>query len=243
MPGVNTLYAGADADLSSQQRDWNRRHRKAMTQFIAECTPEGIPDGHSLTESRIVPRARGMFSRKGLCAVRVLVQPKQFSDDGCAERAIFSMFELAAGPAGAAGAVAAQPKLVESQSERFLVDYYISYDIRGLSAAQPNAPVPVIKLKTSELNDAAFAIDIAVGRRLQLQPGVAAGGTAAREIAEAAFQRVKPLDACVFVDLGQLCQPLWTFPYLRDYARSRDFLKQQANKWDADQWLVCSQMF
>jgi hypothetical protein len=78
------------------------------------------------------------------------------------------MFELDAAPAGAAAAAAAvQSKLVESQSERFLVDYYMSYDIRGLTAEQPNAPVPEIPLKTSELNDVAFAFDFAVGRRPQ----------------------------------------------------------------------------
>ena len=47
----------------------------------------------------------------------------------------------------------------------------------------------------------------------------------------------------MFVDLGQLCQPLWTFPYLRDFEGAKGFLKRQASKWDADQWLVCSQIF
>ena len=167
MPVVNTLYAGRVADLNTQLREWNPRHRQAITQYIAEWAPEGIPDGHVLSERRMVPRNRGMFSRKGLYAVRVCVRPKQFTEDGGTERAIFSMFELDAAPAGAAAAAAVQPKLVESQSERFLVDCYMSYDIRGLSAEQPNAPVPEIPLKTSELNDVAFAFHIAVGCRLQ----------------------------------------------------------------------------
>jgi hypothetical protein len=233
-----------DAELSPEHRDWNRRHRKAMSQYVREWLPDGIPLAHIFVPARIIPRARGMFSRKGICAVRVPVRPKEFTDDGGAERAIFSMFEPKSDDSAGADAVALSD-VVESRNDRFLVEYYFSYDIRGLTDADPNAAAPPKSLSSSELNDAAFAIDFAAGRRLQIQPTVAASSgdaasAAPREFAQAVYQRVKPVDARVIVEVGQLCQPLWAFPWLRDVATAKKMFRTKINKWDAEQWLVAS---
>jgi len=119
----------------------------------------------------------------------------------------------------------------------------MSYDIRGLSDPTPNAPAPEDALSTVQVNDIKFAIDLAVGRRLEVMPTVAAGPAATsamRECAAAILQRVKPSQKHVIVDVAQLCQPLWAFPWLNSFAEAQDFFKHKVNKWDADQWLVCS---
>jgi len=235
IPGVNTLYD--DVALSNERAAWNRSLVLALKQYIAEWAPDCLPKGHILVAGRIIPRGRLFVSRKGICAVRVPVLPRQFTDDGGAERAIFSMFSAEG---------------VESRDARFLVDFFISYDIRGLSAESPNAPVPAKPLSSSERNDIAFAVDFAVGRRLEVQQSVAAASLSGaagvanskrREFADAVFQRVKPTGAaCVIVDVGQLCQPLWAFPWLRDVVGAKAFFRTKTNKWDADQWLVASKL-
>jgi len=48
----------------------------------------------------------------------------------------------------------------------------MSYDIRGLSDPTPNAPAPEDALSTVQVNDIKFAIDLAVGRRLEVMPTV-----------------------------------------------------------------------
>jgi hypothetical protein len=70
-----------------------------------------------------------------------------------------------------------------------------------------------------------------------------AATSAPRECAAAVFQRVKPFAKRVIVDVAQLCQPLWAFPWLNDYDTAKEFFRGKVNKWDADQWLVCDQLF
>jgi len=231
IPGVNALYDGG-ADLTASRAAWDQRLRSALHRYIVEWKPDCLPMGHKLTAGRMNARGRVLLSRKGICAVRVPVLPKPFTDDGGAELAIFSMFEAEG---------------VESKVDRFLVDFFISYDIRGLSAEAPNAPVPAKPLSSSELNDLSFAVDLAFGRRLEVQQAVAApsGSEDAlrREFAQAVFQRVKPAAACCVVDVAQLCQPLWAFPWVRDVAGAKVLFRTKTNKWDAEQWLVASKLY
>lgn len=52
-----------------------------------------------------------------------------------------------------------------STRDLFLVDWWISYDIRDLSPLTPNA-APRTRLTLAEQNDPANAIDLAVGLNL-----------------------------------------------------------------------------
>ena len=136
----------------------------------------------------------------------------------------------------------------ESPKDRFLVDFYFSYDIRGLTAAEPNAAVPAKRLTSKECGDSKYALDFAVGRRLKLVDGVSApsgsaASVASREgVAKAVFERLQPTDACVVVDIAQLCQPLMTFPWIGSVAKAKDFFKHKVNKWEASEWLVCPKL-
>ena len=245
--GGNTLHSAPKEDLNPTEKAWNRSLLRAMTSYITEWAPECLPKGHVMSWRRITPRGRLFCSRQHLCAVRVPALPAELTDDGGAERAIFSMFEAdAVVPAGVAGP-APKRRQRESTKDRFIVDFFMSYDIRGLSADTPNAPAPADALSTAQVNDIKFAIDFAVGRRLEVMPMVAAGSAAAsalRDCAGAILQRVKPKgEKHVIVEVGQLCQPLWAFPWLNSFAEAKDFFKHKVNKWDADQWLVCSYLY
>jgi hypothetical protein len=200
--------------LSKEQIAFNRSLKTAMTDFINGdfAGDLGLPPEHIINHRRIVPRGRLFCSRKGICAVRVPVAPKELTDDGGAERAIFSMYDPAQAVDDDAGGVAAPKKKVrpvESNVDRFLVDFLFNYDIRGLSEIEPNAAAPDAPLTTAQVNDMRFAVDLAVGRRLEVQ----------------------------------LCQPMWAFPWLNTFDEAKDFFKSKVNKWDADQWLVCNELF
>jgi hypothetical protein len=248
-PGTNTLYANSITHSDQPKKVWNRSLTTAMNDYITEWTPDSLPTGHILTDKRIVPRARVFLSRKGICAVRVPVMPNGMADDGGSELAIFSMFNSAAAPppGGVAAVAATDDTGKESSSDRFLVHFFFSYDIRGLSSINPNAPVPDKELSNAQVNDAEFAIDLAMGQMMELHEDVAAASnteaTLSREIAQAIFQRVKPTGKLVVVEVGQLCQPLWAFPWLESFDAAKSFFRSKANKWDANEWLVSSKLY
>ena len=101
------------------------------------------------------------------------------------------------------------------------------------------------KLTVAELNDASFAVDLAVGRHLRLLPTVTdAGAESVREKwAKIVFQRVKPQGALVVLDIAFLCQPLWSFPVLGNVNDAKSFFRALSSKWDAEQWLVLPKLF
>ena len=136
------------------------------------------------------------------------------------------------------------PKAVESKKEFFLVDGWFSYDTRGLSAATPNASPPLKRLTASELNGEA-CIDLCFGHWLSVRASVTGSGIAERDYAEDVLKRVRLKDGKLAVlDIGALCQPLWAFPWLRDYDTAREFFSRPSyTKWDAEQWLVCPRLY
>ena len=100
-------------------------------------------------------------------------------------------------------------------------------------------------LRPKHLNDAAFAVDLALGRYLAVQATVTTAGAASvrEEWAKKVFQRVKPKAALVALDMGFLCQPLFAFPVLGNVQDAKAFFRAQLSKWDAEQWLVLSKLF
>ena len=97
-----------------------------------------------------------------------------------------------------------------------------------------------------------FAIDLAAGRPLvvptvaapDVGQSAAAGKSAAREFAQVVLQRVKPHDVCEILDIGLLCQPLWTFPCYGNVAGAKAALRtKNNNKWDSPEWLICSELY
>jgi hypothetical protein len=146
--------------------------------------------------------------------------------------AIFSAFDpaVAAQPGGVVAAPIAEPEIArESSSLRFIVDFWFSYDATasGLTPEAPNA-MPKRRLKVSELNQSPASdsdsdqpplkvIDLAAGRWVVVQPSITASGDATREgVAAYVFQRVKALAKREILDIGELCQPLWVLPFLRN---------------------------
>ena len=103
----------------------------------------------------------------------------------------------------------APAEVVESTSELFLVDYWISYNTTGLTDMNPNAPPSV--LTQAELNKKGDSvIDLAVGHWLTSPPT----GDPNREVTKDVFKRVSVGAGAqlTMLDLGELCQPLWAFP-------------------------------
>jgi hypothetical protein len=146
-----------------------------------------LPKGHIVTQRRIFVRREGTFIREGLCDVTIRAGPQIRGSP--AERAIFSRF--AAREAPPAGVVAAggdagpdaprEAPDCESSTDRFVVDWWISYDIRDLSTENPNGLEELPKLKSVQVNDAACAIDLAIGRKLQVQGTVTGTGRSLHE--------------------------------------------------------------
>ena len=112
-----------------------------------------------------------------------------------------------AGPAaaGAAGVAAGPARLRESKTSRFIVDFWLSYDITELSADAPNYPPQGTRLTLTEQNDSAFAIDLAVGRYVDICQGLGSAAAADAE-PDVVFQRVKPRSQLTMVAVGHLCQ-------------------------------------
>ena len=160
-----------------------------MADFIRSQKPAELPRHHALDAKRMLARESGFFSRRGVCAVSVPVCPMKSADADERgrqhkpehEHAIFSVYEPAPRAPDAA-ADAPDPPPIESETRLFIVDFWLSYDFRGLSVAVPNAPAPAVRLKTAEWNGAAFAVDLAVGRYVDVLPGL---GSAAADSAEA----------------------------------------------------------
>ena len=78
---------------------------------------------------------------------------------------------------------------MESTSSFFFVDAWFSYDITGLSAATPNAPVTA-KLTVAEQNDPARAVDLALGRKGAVVEDAPPASRIARNVARKVFKRV-----------------------------------------------------
>ena len=205
-----------------------------------------LPQAHIYDGLRAYTRRFGFFSREGICAVSVPAFPHGARDDDDAMHAIFSMYEpdpVAAAPGGviaAAGHAAAAP-VVESSTTFFLVEGRVSYDVTGLSAATPNVPPVGPRLTPAEQNSSR-AVDLAIGRRAIVQPTVSAPALG-RSAAERVFKRVKLAAKREFVDVGDLCQPCYSFPYLGSVDTAKRFFKSEGSKWDAEQWLVCPKLY
>ena len=117
----------------------------------------------------------------------------------------------------------------------------MSYDVTGLSAATPNVPPVGPRLTPAEQNSSR-AVDLAIGRRAIVQPTVSAPALG-RSAAERVFKRVKLAAKREFVDVGDLCQPCYSFPYLGSVDTAKRFFKSEGSKWDAEQWLVCPKLY
>ena len=79
-----------------------------------------------------------------------------------------------------------------------------------------------------------------------MQASVTGSGIAARDCAKHVLKRMKPVGAgnLAILEIGSLCQPLWAFPWLNDYDTARSFFSRATySKWDADQWLVCTNLY
>jgi hypothetical protein len=148
----------------------------------------------------------------------------------------------------APGGVAAPAGLLESAQQqsttvRFVVDSWFSYDITGL-ADDAGAP-PGHRLSLKEQNDSSMAIDLALARNLVLQASVTATGNQDRETAaKYVFQRVKPATTVIIRGLEDLCQPLWTIPFLESVGGAQAFFASQGrSKWSVNHWLVIPKLY
>jgi hypothetical protein len=242
--GCNKLFS---APSDAAQAAFNGDYTRAMKACAGFLKSPKLPTGHDVANSRIHPRNSCFVSRRGIVARSVPAYPGRCSETGIAEHAIFSVYEqpaeAAAGVAAAAAAPASQS--VESADHRFIVDAWISYDVRGLSAASPNAPLPDEALTLAQMNGD-DCIDFAIGRWLAVVPSVTGSGYPERDEAGAILQRVKPVGAgkLQILELKELCQPLWTFPWLKNFDTAKAFFASgRSTKWDADQWLVCPKLY
>ena len=75
-------------------------------------------------------------------------------------------------------------------------------------------------------------------------------GIAGRDSASTGIvlQRVKPVGADggkdEILEIGELCQTLRAFPWLRDFNTAKEFFSHSSyNMWDAEEWLVCSNLY
>jgi hypothetical protein len=241
VPGVNTVY---EAPVNAEQLAWNTAIQQAVINSGV------VPKGHIVTHDRIFVRREGTFIREGLCDTTVRATPRIPQMCDATERAIFSLYDAGVGPeavAPAGGGVAADPVVVqpnvESTEDRFIVDWWISYDIRGLSPESPNAGHGLPKLTTAQVNDAAYAVDLAVGHNLQTMPTVTNRSGLREQYAKVIFKRVKQQKKLVVRDIGYLCQPLWSFPVLGTVTDAQQFFRAQSSKWDATQWLILPKLY
>jgi hypothetical protein len=255
--GVNATF---DAPASALESTWNANMRSAIRACALIMRLPQFPASHIPLRLRFNARNSCFVSRLGRCARSVPAYPIECvpdADDCAAEHAIFSIYEYpqqagaaaggaaaAVGGAAAAAGAPAPPKAVESKKEFFLVDGWFSYDTRGLSAATPNAVLPPKRLTASELNGKA-CIDLCFGRFLSVQASVTGSGIEERDYAKDVLKRLRLKDGKLAVlDIGALCQPLWAFPWLRDYDTAREFFSRPSyTKWDAEQWLVCPRLY
>jgi hypothetical protein len=263
--GITSLFANA---ASEPARNADKSLKKALKDAeIVWVDNDGeqheLPRSHVFTNRRVYCRRAGFFSREGVCAVSVPAYPlgAAESEQFCA---IFSMYEAAPAPAAAAAGVAAagvaaaaagvaaaavpDPPPVESSTDRFFVQGWMSYDISGLTGDDANAVVGK-RLTVSEQNSSR-CVDLAVGRRAVVLPSVCPTSLARNSVAERVFQRVKLSQRLEIVDIGRLCQPLLSYPYLGDVANARKFYhKSPSSKWDHaaepanSVWLVCPKLY
>lgn len=238
-PGVNAAFTEPD---EPDQRAWNASLRVALR----DLAHPAVPPGHVWHPGRAYPRRGGTFVRTGVTAVSVATLPAGCCENatGSPNSAIFSLFEEDEGAASPVGADMAPVR--ESETERFIVDFWISYDVTGLSAENPNNP-PARQLSEKELNadhDDVKVIDIAVGRMLVEQPSITMTGNAVREEAASyVFQRMKPTAKLAILEVSQLCRPLWAIPFLGDVEAARTFFDENESKWCAKQWLVVKKLY
>jgi hypothetical protein len=252
IPGVNTFFTQPE---NAEQYAFNSAYQNALV----DLNHPALPVGHLGHASRLYPRRGGTFVRKGITAVSIGVLPLACKENlsGSPVLAIFSTFDpaVAAQPGGVvAAAPVAEPEIArESAHLRFIVDFWFSYDATGLTPETPNA-ISRRRLKVSELNlspdsdsDAdqpLNVIDLAAGRWVAVQPSITASGDTTREnVAAYVFQRVKASAKRQILDIGELCQPLWVLPFLRNVDGAKEFFDSKESKWSADQWLVCKKLY
>jgi hypothetical protein len=201
-----------------------------------------VPVQHSIAPSRMYWRRSALMSRKGICAVSVPAFPTGARDDE-AVHAMFSLFADDAGGGAAGGAAAGAPVPVESRTEFFFVEGWLSYDTSGLSDAVPNAPISGERLSLAE-QSSERCVDLAVGRRGSVVPYLAESQLARDRIAaKKVFQRVKLSPKREIVDIANLCQPLLVYPYLGSVAEAKTYFRHSTSKWDVEQWLVCPKLY
>jgi hypothetical protein len=253
VPGVNTLFP---APRCPAEFAWNADVDTAMRKCARLLENPRLPPNHCILSPRIIPRNACFVCRKGKVAHSVSAHPEQCVRDvkgATAEHAIFSVFEevgVAANAGGGAAAAAAAPavRVAESKTGRFIVDAWFSYDVRGLSSVNPNAPPPAKRPTAKELDE--DCIDLCFCRWLSVQPSVTGSGIAARDEADAVLQRLKRAPGAggklAILEVGTLCQPLWAFPWLGNYESARAqaaFSRSSFSKWDAEQWLVAKKLY
>ena len=165
-PGSNTLF-------EQPHNQFETAHNAQFNLALKGLQHPAIPAHHEAHPGRVYPRRAGTFVREGIAAVSVVVSPSACADNGIESRSIFSAYKPA--QHGPPGGVAAAPhggapaEVVESTSELFLVDYWISYNTTGLTDMNPNAPPSV--LTQAELNKKGDSvIDRAVGHWLTISP-------------------------------------------------------------------------
>jgi hypothetical protein len=246
LTGVIKACPGSNALFEQPRNQHETAHNAQFTLALKDLQHPAIPEDHVAHPGRVYPRRAGTFVREGIAAVSVAVSPSACADNGIESRAIFSAYEPAQhGPPGVAAEQqgAPEPQVVESTSDLFLVDYWISYDTTGLTNANPNAQPSV--LTQAELNKKAdTVIDLAVGHWLTINPNVSTGD-ANREVARYVLKRVSVGAAArlAILDLGELCQPLWAFPVVGKVADATTFFHTKETKWSAREWLVCNELY
>ena len=161
---------------------------------------------------------------------------------------VFSGFDAALQPGVAPGGLAAAADLLastqkQSTTVRFVVDSWFSYDITGLADDAGAAPDHRLSLK--EQNDPSMTIDLALVRNLAIQANVTGTGIRNREVAARhVFQRVKPAPTVTIRGLEDLCQPLWTIPFLDSVVSAEEFFASQVrSKWTANHWLIIPKLY
>jgi hypothetical protein len=153
------------------------------------------------------------------------------------ERYIFDVCPRRSAAAGVAAAPVS-PALVKSETDRIFADFWIGYNIFGLSDDTPNA-YAAERLSVSQQND---AVDFAAGRWPKVVQTFVPGG-GGREDTKAILQLVAPDGNLTILDPGSIRKPLWAFPVLGNAAAAQDFFRRNSNKWDAEQWPLSSKLY
>ena len=246
IPGVNAPYP--EPTTTVEQRQWNTTLRRALKACASLLKVSCLPASHVMVLDRVYARLAGFFSRPGVCACSVPAFPKECAEDKDASHAIFMVYaSRKSSDSDEASSESSDDSDASNIDEKnlFMVDFWISYDTSGITAATPNPPV-ARELTVAQRNSDA-ALDLAVGRWLTVCPKLIPASTphaAEREAADVVFDRVKFTDGNLVIrEVGQLCQPVMAFPVLGNVASAKAFFRKASSKWDAIEWLVYKKLY